>query len=221
VTTDEADLDEEERKLLQETKSKGYYHGRLGTVLSNAAPVPQQVSADQLGSSSDTKHGGSEWNQAGTWEEKDTTAWVKERLTSWLQQASISMPEALLPSGSAVSVTAKVTKVKSLTGEGQIVMVRKQPRHGFNCEADLSFSITVASTNGEADASKDQSFNGALHLPDLMDAVAPSDLKIDGKWKGSGPPEHLRFSAEGWVDKLRENVRLQVAAFRKEYAEKR
>eukprot|EP00413_Alexandrium_margalefii_P016648 CAMPEP_0204548948 /NCGR_PEP_ID=MMETSP0661-20131031/23958_1 /ASSEMBLY_ACC=CAM_ASM_000606 /TAXON_ID=109239 /ORGANISM="Alexandrium margalefi, Strain AMGDE01CS-322" /LENGTH=529 /DNA_ID=CAMNT_0051555869 /DNA_START=58 /DNA_END=1647 /DNA_ORIENTATION=+ len=218
VQADEGDLDEEERKLLQEAKSKGYYHGRLGTVLSSAAPTPQQVSVDASPSAPSSGHTGSEWNQAGTWEEKDTTAWVKERLTACLQSASVSMPEALLPSGAAAAMTAKVTKVKSLTGEGQIITVRKQLRHGYNFEADLSFSITVRGTNGD---SSEETFNGALRLPDLMDAVQPQDLKMEGRWKGSGPPEHLRLPAEGWADKLRESVRSQVVAFRKEYAERR
>merc|ERR1719331_461670 len=48
VTMDTDDLDEEERKMLEETKNKGYYHGRLGTVLSNAAPKPQQLSEGDL-----------------------------------------------------------------------------------------------------------------------------------------------------------------------------
>merc|ERR1740138_1062768 len=117
---DTDDLDEEERKMLEETKNKGYYHGRLGTVLSNAAPKPQQLSEGDLRRepSPEVQDGstnkGSEWNQAGTWEERDTTAWVKERLTSWLSLAKFSMPETALSMG-AMSVEGKVTKVKSLT----------------------------------------------------------------------------------------------------------
>ncbi|CAE8695206.1 unnamed protein product [Polarella glacialis] len=65
VNTDGMALDEEEKRLLQETKSKGYYHGRLGTVLSDAAPKPQQVVVDcsPISGASASSGSGSEWNQ--------------------------------------------------------------------------------------------------------------------------------------------------------------
>lgn len=223
VSTDNIDLDEDEKKLLQETKSKGYYHGRLGTVLSNAAPKPQQVDAQEQ----DTVGVGSEWNQAGTWEEKDMSSWVKDKLTVWLQQAIVSSDQVTLPSGVVMGVTAKVTKVKSLTGDAQIVMVRKKPRHGYNYEADLSFSLnftSIAPADGTEDSSSanaSQSFSGSLALPELLDGVQPEDLKIDARWKKTTPVEPYREAANEWVNKLRENVRSQVAAFREEYQGKK
>ncbi|CAE7025504.1 unnamed protein product [Symbiodinium sp. CCMP2456] len=61
VKMDEAELDEEDKKLLKETKEKGYYHGRLGTVLSDAAPKPQLVTDPSSPTSGAVA--GSEWNQ--------------------------------------------------------------------------------------------------------------------------------------------------------------
>lgn len=209
LKADDVDLDEEERKMLQETKNKGYYHGRLGTVLSDAAPKPQQVANAEVVSSNGVK--GSEWNQAGTWEEKDVSSWAKERLTALLQAAQDSCAEVTLPSESSGAVTAKVTKVKSLTGEAHIVYVRKQPRHGFNYEAELSFDISLG------DAGK---FSGSLSLPELMDATVAAQLRIDARWKGAGPPAEILPLATEWLDKLRDNVRSQVSAFREEYQAK-
>jgi len=218
VKTDEVELDEEEKKLLQETSSKGYYHGRLGTVLSDAAPKPQQVEADTLSPPrAPGAEVGSEWNQAGTWEEKDTSSWVKETLTEYLRKSSVPMEEVTLPSGQTGTASAKVTKVKSLSGEAQIVMVRKQPRHGYNFEAELSFSITLDGTDHAG------SFGGYLNLHELMDAIPIKDLKIDTKWKSSSnaPPAELRTVVEGLVDRLRESVRVQIAAFFEEYRQKK
>jgi len=217
VQTDDADLDAEERRLLQETKSKGYYHGRLGTVLSDAAPKPQQVAGNAP--SQDTTNGqiGSEWNQAGTWEEKDMTSWAKERLTAWLQQSFVSVPEVTMPSGQQATATAKVTRVKSLSGDAQLVTVRKKPKHGYNFEADLSFSLSFKGEEGGAN----ESVNGNLSMPELADFVQPADLRIEAKWKGSGPSSDLKPLAVEWVDKLRENVRCQVSAFREEYQQRK
>lgn len=207
VKADDVDLDEEERKLLEEAKNKGYYHGRLGTVLSDAAPKPQQVANAEVASNS----AGSEWNQAGTWEEKDVSSWAKERLTALLQKAQASCPEVTLPSGSTAAVTAKVTKVKTITGEAHMVYVRKQRRHGFNYEAELSFDLSLG------DAGK---FGGYMNLPELMDATTSTQLRIDARWKSGGPSEEILPLAREWLDKLRDNVRSQVAAFREEYQAK-
>merc|ERR1712039_1007231 len=100
----------------------------------------------------DVQRVGSEWNAAGTWEERDMSAWVKDKLTIWLQQAIVSSDQVTLPSGSVMGVTAKVTKVKSLNGDAQIVMVRKKPRHGYNYEADLSFSVAFISKDNVENA---------------------------------------------------------------------
>eukprot|EP00435_Cladocopium_sp_Y103_P042704 s724_g11.t2 len=203
VKMDEAELDEEDKKLLKETKEKGYYHGRLGTVLSDAAPKPQLVTENKDESSPKV---GSEWNQAGTWEEKDASSWAQERLTAWLGDACVSGSNVTLPAG-AGEVTAKVSKVKSVKGEAHIVYVRKQPRHGFSYEAELSFSMNLG----------DDKFSGTLSLPEIMDAIACAELRVDARWKGSGPSQAFLSLANEWLDRLRERVRGQVAAFKEEY----
>jgi len=203
VKMDEAELDEEDKKLLKETKQKGYYHGRLGTVLSDAAPKPQLVESKDSESSPKV---GSEWNQAGTWEEKDASSWAQERLTAWLGDACVSGSNVTLPVG-AGEVTAKISKVKSLKGEAHIVYVRKQPRHGFHYEAELSFSMNLG----------EDKFSGTLSMPEIMDAISPAELRVDARWKGSGPSEAFLSLANEWLDRLRERVRGQVAAFKEEY----
>mmetsp|Transcript_15034 Transcript_15034/g.26514 ORF Transcript_15034/g.26514 Transcript_15034/m.26514 type:complete len:581 (-) Transcript_15034:130-1872(-) len=244
VKTDDLDLDEEEKKMLQEQKAKGYYHGRLNTVLSDAAPKPQQLAADSElakdAGGSPEKQLGSEWNQAGTWEEKDTTSWVKERLTAWLKSAKVTHPGVSLPSGEVVSVSAEVRQVKSCTGEAQRVMVRKQPRYGYTFEAELSFRLTLTPASSaekpaeedkeeeeeaDADASKKPAaskatrYDGTFSVPELADFVQPKDLRIEAKWKGSAPPADKLSTAVEWLEKLKDSLREQVSAFVKEYRE--
>eukprot|EP00931_Biecheleriopsis_adriatica_P019444 TRINITY_DN13245_c0_g1_i4.p1 TRINITY_DN13245_c0_g1~~TRINITY_DN13245_c0_g1_i4.p1 ORF type:complete len:556 (-),score=182.69 TRINITY_DN13245_c0_g1_i4:130-1692(-) len=210
VKMNEDELDEEDKKLLQETKSKGYYHGRLGTVLSNDAPKPQLVSENSDSQSAPSAGKGSQWNQGGTWEEKDVSSWAKDRIRAWLLDASVSSSDVELPSGSSGEVTAKVSKVKSLSGEAHIVYVRNQAKHGFNFEAELGFSISLG----------EDKHSGTLSLPELLDSMPPAELRVDARWKGSGPSGEVLSLATEWLNKLREKVRSQVAAFKEEYQAK-
>lgn len=216
MKTDDADLDDDERKLLQETKSKGYYHGRLGTVLSDAAPKPKQVDS---GAAAEMSGVLSEWNQAGTWEEKDMTSWAKERLSAMLGEAVVPAEQVTLPSGKTATATAKVTKVKSLNGDAQMVMVRKQAKPGFNFDANLSFSISFDVPDGQEGGS--QTLSGSFRLPELMDCVSSTELRIEAKWKGSPPGVDIAAKATEWLDRLRTSVRARVVAFKEEYAQKR
>lgn len=240
VRMDTDDLDEEEKKMLEEQKAKGYYHGRLGTVLSNAAPKPQQLSegdlrrepSPEVGENGRDVNKGSEWNQAGTWEERDTTAWVKERLTSWLSMASVSSRNVALPSGE-VTVSAKVTQVKSLSGEAQVVTVRQKPRFGYNFEAELSFRIKVeqqqadekmpAASDGDQESpekdkkSTTERFDGTLSMAELADFMQPEELRPEARWKSRSPPTHLQPTVLESLEALKESVRTQVRGFLREY----
>lgn len=222
VQADDAGLDAEERRLLQETKAKGYYHGRLGTVLSDAAPKPVQVDASSLSPVKEGNRVGSEWNQAGTWEERDMSTWAKDNLTSWLGQASSSASQVAAPGGRRFSASAKVVKVKSLSGDAQLVWVRKQPKYGYNYEAELNFKVSFRRGLQEDGSDvADESFSGSIILPELVDTVQPAELRMDAKWKGPTTNSDMAPLAKEWLDRLMENIRSQVAAFRTEYHQKR
>eukprot|EP00438_Fugacium_kawagutii_P003884 Skav215233 [mRNA] locus=scaffold341:332678:339587:- [translate_table: standard] len=105
-----------------------------------------------------------------------------------------------LPAG-AGEVTAKVSKVKSVKGEAHIVYVRKQPRHGFNYEAELNFSMNLG----------EDKFSGTLSLPEIMDAFPCGELRVDAKWKGSGPSEAFLSLANEWLDRLRERAKSRAS----------
>lgn len=222
VRTDELELDDEEKRLLAEAKNKGYYHGRLGTVLSAAAPTPQQVEA-QATESDELKppsRNVSEWNQGGTWEERNTTDWAKERLTAWLNNASVACDRATLESGEALSVSVKVSKVKSLKGDAQIIVVRKQPRHGFHFEAELSVKLSFKPVDAADEGKEAETFSGSIIMPELADSVDVQSLRLDCAWGSRRPPERLQPLAQEWFRKLQDSVRQQVAGFIEEYKDK-
>merc|ERR1712107_5809 len=154
-----------------------------------------------------SKAGVSEWNQAGTWEEKDATSWAKDELTKWLKNAQVS-GGCKTPSEESLSVSGKVYAVKSLNGDAQIVVVRKQPRHGFNFDADLSFSLSFSPVQPPAeDEQKVDTLKGKMVLPELTDTLSLAEMRMDCSWKGKRPSERLQTVANEWVGKLKESVR--------------
>jgi hypothetical protein len=229
VQTTELDLDEDEKKLLSEAKQKGYYHGRLGTVRSDNAPKPQQL-IDGSGDTAPNSDGckrmkHSEWNEAGTWEETDTTAWAKEEVKTWINKSCATSPRVLTVSQQAYCITSHVTSVNSVNGDAQMVVVRKKLRHGFNFDADASFKITFTPLNEGEHASAEQpaeqpavlTFKGKLQMPEISDMMDLKDLRVDVSWKGTSPSDQLRHLASTHVDKLVENVRAQIACFAEVY----
>ena len=99
---DAADITEEDKKIMAEVKAMGYcQHKRtkeeraafleaVGDIAPKkiASPAQAEGGGGGAGGGADSGSAGpkkrlgrsSAWNQAGTWEEKDTTAWCKDRL---------------------------------------------------------------------------------------------------------------------------------------------
>jgi len=102
VSDEDDHLDEEDLKIISETKKKGYCYFRRDLDESekallekeqnklretNFSPTMQSGSKGVVSNSVSQAHkeapgvvSGSEWNKGGTWEEMDKTNWVKERL---------------------------------------------------------------------------------------------------------------------------------------------
>lgn len=107
------ELDDEAKRLIGDiTPAK---------VVPSAAPAAAATRA--------TVEGSSAWNAAGTWEERTVTSWAKPRLEELLVGV-----EAPLPNGLGV---VRTTKVKNLTGDASITMMRNKKKHLF----DFSFAV--------------------------------------------------------------------------------
>eukprot|EP01147_Barroeca_monosierra_P000988 gene989-4231_t len=77
----------------------------------------------------------SQWNSAGTWEERDVSEWAMQTLKELVQD--ITVQEA--------THRISISKVSKCVGEARKLIVRGQPRAGFEFKLELNFK---GSSNG-------------------------------------------------------------------------
>eukprot|EP00039_Didymoeca_costata_P001597 m.53611 g.53611 ORF g.53611 m.53611 type:complete len:162 (+) comp10874_c0_seq2:121-606(+) len=76
----------------------------------------------------------STWNKAGTWEERDCSQWAKDVLTTKLGAITCDHNEH----------TVKVSSVKSVTGNANILHARGKNRIGLEISFELSWEAVKA-----------------------------------------------------------------------------
>lgn len=157
----------------------------------SASMVPQRL--DSMQSVSSTKSA-SVWNNAGTWEEKDTSEWCNGSLKSFLKNASVEID---LYSG-------KVSEVNSLTGDASVAFVSGKKRYVFDYSATIKYEIM--------DEGDDVVAKGTLKLPDISSASI-HELEIEVMaWKNA-PRMEIETVVGKCRDALIANIRQQVLAF--------
>lgn len=80
---------------------------------------------------------GSAWNKAGTWEERNVTAWAKETLEASLLTASYALPE----SSPAPGGTVRVTSVTKCDGHASFATVRGKKRYIYEFSISLNWKF--------------------------------------------------------------------------------
>lgn len=147
--------------------------------------------------------GPSKWNQAGTWEEKDTTEWCRERLES-------RMKETKAEAGSGVSV---VTEVKDVIGDASVANVGGKKRYIFDFHCSVSFDIREPDTD-------DVLATGTFYLPDICSTDHEQlEVSFNG-WKKAPASEHEQTAVacrDALGFEVRESVALWVKDFNEQY----
>lgn len=144
----------------------------------------------------------SAWNQAGTWEEKDTTEWCKEALRKQFVCTKVSCPSHVV-----------ITSVENLTGEASVAITGGKKRYIFDFHARLKYKITE-------DEGGDVIAKGIVHLPDIC-STDHEELEVTFEpW--TKPPK--RDDEQKAVDardalsrELRKNVQQWVVQFNDQY----
>lgn len=92
------------------------------------------------------KGGGSTWNQAGTYEEKNMMKWITDRLN----EKVIGLEVALSGSFAADGGKVKATAVEEVKGDATISMSRGKRRHVLDLALELHCECTVGGETGKA-----------------------------------------------------------------------
>ena len=181
------ELSEEEKAILGNTAPQklGSTTAVEPSIISPAAPVEGKGKV-------------SAWNQAGTWEEKNTTEWCTSQLRSKLFSAN-ARPEAVGPN------VAVVTMVEALTGDASVAVVGGKKRYIFDYHAALKYEVRDESVD-EVIAS------GSFKLPDINSA-SHDELEVDVPAWTKAPSSELASSAAQCRTSLIGAVRNAVQEF--------
>lgn len=101
--------------------------------------------------------GGSRWNAAGTWEDKDISTWAHPRFKELLQ--TIEVP----------SVGGKITGFERLSGDCTIIFSRGKKRHGYDIAALANFTAKMA---------EGATIKGTLEFPEIADSCADEPWQV-------------------------------------------
>jgi tetratricopeptide (TPR) repeat protein len=168
-----------------------------------SAPSAGNGSIPLIPESSGAKGNASAWNQAGTWEEKDTTEWCRERLTKRLQESTVESTGTLM---------GVVTKVENMTGDASVAVVSEKKRYIFDFHGKVVFDIRDQDT-------EDVIATGSFQLPDICSTHHEELDVIIEAWK-KAPTENAILANEcrdSLVSEVRESVKLWVSDFNQRY----
>jgi tetratricopeptide (TPR) repeat protein len=166
--------------------------------------APKKLAIDAADSTnSDGRGSASAWNQAGTWEEKDTTEWCSSRLQTRLTEIKAE----------GGPFVALVATVEGFAGDASVAIVGGKKRYIFDFHCNLVFDIRDPGTD-EVLAS------GTLRLPDICSTHHEElEVIIDG-WKTSPSGEHEQSAIDcrlALCSEVRESVNLWVKDFNEAY----
>ncbi|KEG04929.1 chaperone binding protein, putative [Plasmodium vinckei vinckei] len=164
------EIDEEDQKIINETKKMGYCYFKKDIKEDDKKlfekNIPRKIEEAHdldLNSQKNSNKAISSWNSGGTtYEEKDMTKWVKNKLDYYLKNISFKNTEQSdylnLNNQNEFNLTnlnypeilpiqylnkIKISEVKDLTADAQIVVIRGTKRHIFEFSSNLHISLYI------------------------------------------------------------------------------
>ncbi len=227
VIDSDDESDEETKKLIKgykktsDGRKTSYFNNELddqtkkliGDIAPKTLVVSESIKNSSIASAPLTAP--SVWNQAGTFEEKDMTAWAKERLTALFKDCKLGI-EATGAGDSVLTgaIHVAVTNVKSVEGEAEIIISRGKTRYLYDFEVKLEWEavLTAFPLADGTDDSKDKKFKGQLQLNCSPDNEVESSITH----KKQVPPEH-RDRVEGAMKSFVLTVKEKINQFSADY----
>jgi len=108
----------------------------------------------------EVKGGGSQWNQAGTYEERGMTKWVEDTFKQRLVGLTFDIPTSC---GGSISTTA----VENITGDANISCSRGKRRHLLDLSFDVQYTATVGDVSGKGKIAISEVTTVAEDLPEV------------------------------------------------------
>mmetsp|Transcript_7731 Transcript_7731/g.15367 ORF Transcript_7731/g.15367 Transcript_7731/m.15367 type:complete len:574 (+) Transcript_7731:315-2036(+) len=211
------ELDEEDRKILEETRKKGYCYFRTERSAEDERLLkqnqgPAKLSTAEASEANAAGNGNafgdaseavkrsasstSAWNAGGTtWEERDVSKAAQEGLESILAKVRVTSEV------SGQVYEASISKVESVDGDAQIVVARAKPAPVYDMEAKLKWQAKCVGSGGD---SKTEA-RGKMHLPDIANGVEAHNLEVSVS-TSRGFPEAHQANLNALLEKLEGEV---------------
>jgi activator of HSP90 ATPase len=106
----------------------------------------------------------SSWNTAGTWEERNHTAWAESRVTEMVVGF-------VCPPTTSDKFTAKLVSIKSFKGDATVVMVRGKPRSGFDFDVTIAWEAVFLT--GDVDGLTGDGEKGTCRISQSRHTICP------------------------------------------------
>jgi hypothetical protein len=196
-------------------KKTSYFHNELSeeakTLIGDIAPKKLEASSTSPAPSSGGAGGGSAWNKAGTWEEKNVTKWAMESLPQQILQTTFTLPHSSPAPGALVTVS----KVSKIDGHASFAMARGKKRYIYEFMVKLDWQMT---------GGDNLDCSGSLAIPDidgtidLGEGYEIHEFTIASVSDPSIRPLLDRFVHRGgFHEALNESIDDWVRLFQKEY----
>lgn len=134
-------------KKTADGKTTSYFHTDItpeakALLEASGAGKPARLDADAAAMDVDVAGGGSQWNQAGTYEEKNMLPWAKTRLAAILTGVTFSVPAG---SGGTIAISG----VQDVTGDASISVSRGKRRYIMDLSFTIDFNVQCGETSGK------------------------------------------------------------------------
>jgi hypothetical protein len=207
--TEEDEYDEEDAKLIKEATGKGYcyFRNQLDTetqeLIGNITPKALVSAGEPAAAPSSGGLTTSDWNHAGTWEERDFSALVKDRLTTLCSACAHNEAEGE-GEGEGERLLCSVKEIKKCEGEAQVVMTRGKKRHLYDYQMDIAFEAALGKARYGGVISFGEVTPGGEYEHAITYKKTIADKSLDGRVRGC-------------VSGLRDAIVTQMRSFEVEY----
>jgi len=207
---DGADFSMRGYKTRADGKKTSYFHTEISEeakklIAEQGFGKPQKLEDPSAVAAGEAKGGASQWNQAGTYEEKGMKKWVEDRLPQMMQGIVFDIPTG---SGGTISTTS----VSDIKGDASISVSRGKRRRLM----DISFNVSYQAKVG------DHVGTGKLEVTELT-ASGEDDWEVKVQIDASSPPAvrevidaFVKNSAQGLQPLVNDAIKKLIA----EYVEK-